>query len=271
MLEQKVKTDIRLDVDFLNHLKVKKLIRELGDSGVLYLLRIWGYAGKHRSKGVLHGMNEEDIADVAQWNGNPIDFVELLIKHRWLGRIGENYVIHEWDIHQPYAFHSEERSESARKSVNRRWKQKNQGMDTDTNRIPTVFGPYTPSPLPTPNPIPIPDPNPIPDPIPDPSPNPYPSNNPFKLRPGPYVGPAAISSVHLPITPIEISRVVSEEIGRISNPDHRYTAEALVGDFLNRGKDLQDTRRELRRCGMTGKSVDKIIGLMPSVTPAIRR
>jgi hypothetical protein len=48
MLEQKVKTDIRLDVDFLNHLKVKKLIRELGDSGVLYLLRIWGYAGKHR-------------------------------------------------------------------------------------------------------------------------------------------------------------------------------------------------------------------------------
>ena len=71
-------SDIRLDVDFDTNPKIIKLKRRLGDAGVVCLLRLWCYAAKHRSTGLLSGMDPEDIAIASGWTGDGQEFTTTL-------------------------------------------------------------------------------------------------------------------------------------------------------------------------------------------------
>jgi hypothetical protein len=54
-------TDYRIRVGFFRHLKTKKLEKRLGESGVLALLKLWGYATEFRPEGDLSGLSNEDL------------------------------------------------------------------------------------------------------------------------------------------------------------------------------------------------------------------
>ena len=150
-----MKVDIRVDADFIGDPKTQRLIRELGDKVISSLLSLWGYAAKHRTKGILRGLSSGEIAEVARWNGDSKQFVSSLVRLRWLEKRGKVYSIHEWEIHQPYAFFAEERSQAARNAAETRW---NKQRGNDANRMRGVYGQHPPAPDPTPTPIPVPPP-----------------------------------------------------------------------------------------------------------------
>ena len=149
-------TDIRLAVSFLSHRKRKKLQKRLGAEGVLAFIDLLLSSAMHRPKGIFYKMTTEDIALDAQWEGDPNEFVTTLLDVGFLAtnQDGEFY-IHDWDVHNSFAAHADERSEQARRAVQVRWKKEKGEREYEqyTKRIRSVENSNTPSPSPTPIPI----------------------------------------------------------------------------------------------------------------------
>ena len=110
-------TDFRVSVDFFTHHKTKKLARRIGDIGVLALMRLWAYAAKNKQDGSLLNMGIEDIEIAADWDGGDGVLVSALLE---VGFLDESpygvYELHNWRIHNPWAFEAEQRSDAARLS-----------------------------------------------------------------------------------------------------------------------------------------------------------
>ena len=157
--------DIRLSVSFFHHPKTIKLQSLLGSEGVLSLLRLWCYAGNWKPSGDLSGMNDEEIECAALFVGSPGLFVKTMLETRFMD---ENRTLHDWEEHNPYAFHATIRSIKARisahlkhgdtKSANALRKLHNLPAKRIRNAVPSQKNRTAPSPIP----IPIPSPDPVP-------------------------------------------------------------------------------------------------------------
>ena len=157
--------DLRLKLDFVDHRKTKKMVLILGEKSVRCLLRLWGYAARHRQKGILNDMTEIDIAIEAGWDGDAGEFISGLKDAGYLKPHRKStWKLHDWDVHQPWVYHAPERSEKARKAITKRWANGDNDLD-DTKRIPPVYEPNTNrnTPLPLPSPPPNPSPLPLPE------------------------------------------------------------------------------------------------------------
>lgn len=133
--------DIRLSVDFFGHHKVRRLRRLRGDAGVLCLIALYCYAGKHRPTGELSGMGAEDIAEAAGWEGEAQEFVAEICGLGFLEECEEGvYRIHDWAEHNPWAAGAEERRAMASKAgkasaeARRQAKAQGSGAATDGQR-----------------------------------------------------------------------------------------------------------------------------------------
>jgi hypothetical protein len=114
--------DIRIATTYRHDRKRRKLLRLLGSDGVLALIDLWLAAAESRPDGKLRGWTEEDIADEANWHGDPSVFVAALIKCRLLDQnSGSEYSIHHWSSRQPWVAGSEDRSRTAAKNQLWRW------------------------------------------------------------------------------------------------------------------------------------------------------
>lgn len=167
------KQDMRIDVDFVDHPKTKRLIRMTGYEGFYCLMKLFSIAAKIYKRGELKNCDAVDIEDLTGWTGEQGKLVEAMLdtKIGFLEKKGNLYIIHDWDINQPWIYHSEERSEKAKKSVSARWEKNKSNTinnsnvnDSDAYRIKNVYETYQDSNTPSPSPIPIPIPSPIPSP-----------------------------------------------------------------------------------------------------------
>jgi len=114
--------DIRVATSFPRHPKTVKLRARLGADGVLSLISLWAFAGEYRPKGVLSKLTDEDIAIAANWRGDRKEFVETLLEIGWIDRTKRGLVLHDWEDHNGFAFHAEERTKRARKAAKAKWK-----------------------------------------------------------------------------------------------------------------------------------------------------
>ena len=168
--------DFRIKTSWRKSRKRKRLKRKLGAEGVLAVEDLWAYCAEERTNGDLCGLTHEDIADEADWDGDPGDFVDTLVDLRLLDGMPGAYRIHDWDDHNPYVASSEERSNQASEARHIGWhkagkhkhtpkadcplcktenNESNTGADTpETNRSTNVNGASTPSPYPSPSPSP---------------------------------------------------------------------------------------------------------------------
>lgn len=112
-------TDIRLNIDVLSSMRIKKLIRRKGHAGFYSLISIWLFAAKHRPEGVLYDLDNEDIMDVASTKDET--FIHTLVEIGLLDFDGTAYAIHNWPKHNPWCVGSEKRAETARKAAEVRW------------------------------------------------------------------------------------------------------------------------------------------------------
>jgi hypothetical protein len=107
-------SDIRLSIEFWDHPKTIKLERRLGLEGIRSLQILWLWCRANKPKGVLTGMDAEDIEIAAKWNGEPGRFVNEALTVRWLDVNGNIYELHDWQDHNPWSCDSESRSNKAR-------------------------------------------------------------------------------------------------------------------------------------------------------------
>lgn len=150
--------DIRLSIGFMDHPKTLKLERRLGFQGVKCLIRLWDFAAQNKPRGIFSGMDSEDLELAARWDGDEGVFVNTLIDLCWLHDSEEGLYLHDWEEHQGYVVHAEERSAKARAAANARYAKRN------ANSMPQasdeLAGSTAPSPVPDPLPSPVPDPKP---------------------------------------------------------------------------------------------------------------
>jgi hypothetical protein len=74
--------------------------------------------------GTLKDMDVEDIAQVAQWRGDPDEFVGTLVELNLLDNRGDTYSIHNWQKHNYFCMTADARSRIARENANKRWRKK---------------------------------------------------------------------------------------------------------------------------------------------------
>lgn len=143
-----VNTDARIAVTFQGHQKTRRLRRRCGAEGVESLCYLWAWTSANRPRGVFTNMTPADIADVCGWAGDPVEFVAALMdpgagalpeQRGFFEKImfegSEWYACHDWQEHNPYAYHGPERSEAARVRANHRWgKTPRNPLNTDASR-----------------------------------------------------------------------------------------------------------------------------------------
>lgn len=168
--------DMRIDVNFVDHPKVKRLIRSAGHKAFYSLMRLFSTAAKMYTNGVFDGCDIHDIEDFGGWTGKSGFFVDALVNVGFLEETADGFAIHDWIEHQPWLANAEKRSLHARKAIQARWDKKlkepvdPQGVDDVQREYSENTNGNTP--YPSPSPQPSPSPSPIPSLSPEPSPQP---------------------------------------------------------------------------------------------------
>ncbi|CAK7044217.1 MAG: hypothetical protein DELT_02960 [Desulfovibrio sp.] len=151
--------DIRLAVSFRGHRKRKRLRGILGPGSTDFLIDLWIGTAMTHPTGILHGMDETDIALEAGWEKEPQEFITALMDCRLLEKTESGaYALHDWEDHQGYVIHAERRKAQARSAAATRWKNR-QG-----EAVPEADSQHTGGNAPSPDPVPVL--LPVPEPVP---------------------------------------------------------------------------------------------------------
>lgn len=158
--------DFRVSVTLPTHPKTLKLMRKLGDRAFYNLIRLWAFVSANKPNGVLSGYDEDDIEIASDWTGEPGLFVKNLLdpKIRFLEKTDDGFLIHDWQDHNEYAFHADERSDKAKKAARARWNKDSEKPKNTTSNAKlctehaasnaTSINKQCPSPSPSPSPSP---------------------------------------------------------------------------------------------------------------------
>lgn len=95
--------DARISVALPSHPKTKKLIKKAGTDAAWRLICLFLWAAQNRPDGVLSGMSEEDIELAVDWSGDDGALVQALVGSGFLEEEGGEYIIHDWNEHNPWA------------------------------------------------------------------------------------------------------------------------------------------------------------------------
>ena len=98
-------TDIRLSTEFFRHPKTRKLKKRLGIEGIFALQQLWVWCAQNRPSGVMSGLDMEDVALAACWEGEATEetFVQTLVDLRWLDVLEDGtFCLHNWLQHQQH-------------------------------------------------------------------------------------------------------------------------------------------------------------------------
>jgi len=166
--------DLRVNVGCVDHVKIEKLCRLLGDGAFRWLVRLWTFAAENRPSGRLSDVDVEDIWIVSGCKDvTPEKWIDALLKFRLLDKDPDGvYCVHDWAEHQAWIVQAPERRKIAQLAASVRWERERQRALAAS--MPPAFGEDTgvvpPTPLPPPpSPVPTSYPDPRPSPVPKPS------------------------------------------------------------------------------------------------------
>ena len=79
------------------HPKIRRLKNKLGAEGVLALYNLWCFCKEYRKDGHLTGMEDHDISEAADYDGDNETFVQVLVDLRLLDANGGVFTVHGWN------------------------------------------------------------------------------------------------------------------------------------------------------------------------------
>jgi hypothetical protein len=102
-----------------------RLEAELGDRGGLALIRLWGWARRHREDGHLGDLTDREIASAARWKGSAASFVKGLVGSGFID-VSPNGTrrLHAWVEHQSHSANSKGFRRAQRLKSVQRWAKK---------------------------------------------------------------------------------------------------------------------------------------------------
>jgi hypothetical protein len=94
----------------LSHPKLGSLAKRIGRTNGRVIARgalegLWHLAGQHAPDGDLSRFTPEEIAEFIGWDENPDELLDILVETRWLDRVGERLVVHDWSDHADGSVH----------------------------------------------------------------------------------------------------------------------------------------------------------------------
>lgn len=134
---------LNLDLDFVDHPKIKRLIARTGYEGVYCLLRLWSYVARfHREDGSLASYTDDEIEQFAGWQGVRGGFLQGLLE---LSLMDSNKDIHDWKEHAGHLVLYHERArimnkkrwESYKDSVKDSYKESSKDVKNHPTRTPS--------------------------------------------------------------------------------------------------------------------------------------
>lgn len=138
---------LNLDLDFVDHPKIKRLIARTGYEGVYCLLRLWSYVARfHREDGSLASYTDDEIEQFAGWQGVRGGFLQGLLE---LSLMDSNKDIHDWKEHAGHLVLYHERArvmnkkrwesykDSVKDSVKDSYKESSKDVKNDPTRTPS--------------------------------------------------------------------------------------------------------------------------------------
>ena len=90
-----METYIRVPQGFRKDLRTKRIMSEVGSSGVIAIIDLWLYAALHNPDGVLD-VSKEDLLLICDIGNKKI--IDLIIEYGFLEETKEGFVIENWDI-----------------------------------------------------------------------------------------------------------------------------------------------------------------------------
>ena len=163
-------TDIRLSVNFFNHIKTLRLKKACGLEGIVCLQKLWVWAAVNRPSGDLSGFSALEIEAVCDWGGDEGCLISALREIGWLDGEEGSFQLHGWEEFQLWARGAEKREDMGRMSALARknyaafQRIKAQGGNSVSKeeyaRLTKAGYHAEPDPGPTPIPIPVPIPTP---------------------------------------------------------------------------------------------------------------
>jgi hypothetical protein len=66
---------------------------------------LWHLAGQHAPDGNLTRFSSAEIAEFIGWDENPEELVNVLVETRWLDRVADRLVVHDWSDHADGSVH----------------------------------------------------------------------------------------------------------------------------------------------------------------------
>tara|TARA_Y100000310_G_scaffold342879_1_gene448021 strand:+ start:935 stop:1618 length:684 start_codon:yes stop_codon:yes gene_type:complete len=79
------------------HPKIRRLKNKLGAEGVLALYNLWCFCKEYRKDGHLTGMEDHDISEAADYDGDNETFVKVLVNLKLLDADGGVFTVHGWN------------------------------------------------------------------------------------------------------------------------------------------------------------------------------
>jgi hypothetical protein len=115
---------LNLDVDYLSHPKITRLVAQYGPEAALVPIRLWIHAAKYHARdGILRGYTPVEIVTLTQLsikNDETVpEILETLVRLKLLDKVGTEYKIHDWEEHAGHLQVFKTRAKSAAKA---RWK-----------------------------------------------------------------------------------------------------------------------------------------------------
>ena len=113
--------DINLDVNYLEHIKTKRLISRLGKGSEMIPIRLWLFMAKMPTcAGVMVNYTPSEWRMASGWHGDVPKLLLALTEVGFLDKLGDNhYKLHQWEEHQGHLIAYSIRGKKAAKA---RWK-----------------------------------------------------------------------------------------------------------------------------------------------------
>lgn len=112
--------ELNIDVNYREHIKVRRLIARIGPLADVYPVRLWCYTAQHYpADGKLVGHTIEDIESVCGWDGASGELVRAMIEFRLIDLKKLVYSIHNWKSREGHLLSFSIR---ASKAAEARWK-----------------------------------------------------------------------------------------------------------------------------------------------------
>ena len=123
--------------ELARHPKTKRLARATGittPAAIGHLHLLWWWALDYAQSGELTGYTDDDIADAACWDGDPVIFTEALVEAGFIDRDEDALHIHDW---QDYAGRLLDKREQNRERMKRARASKNATQNSHGSTTPS--------------------------------------------------------------------------------------------------------------------------------------